>query len=290
MSSDYARILAAFGLTEYKTSLLNAFQVTDAFIGGSAALTWHLGDEILPDQDLDIFYTPSPAAPRDITVTLFDTLFSAAGYKCHSLSTGDVHYTDQWTRYIAIVHNWFHTTLKRKIQLVIRSESAPTDRPAYTETDFNICQFYAKYDPCAQDLILRYNPATITPEIAEEIRTKRVMRIGNLTACQSLLTNLTRLRKYYSRGFAFEDERETPCSCACGHEHTTKRVYRLILEEACVLVATEYRKANPRVVPNILIGALHCKDDTFRRVILNVYSTEYDRFDPDRRIAKIIGL
>lgn len=285
MSSDYARLLAAFGLTEYKTSLLHTFHVTDAFIGGSAALTWHIGNEFLPDQDLDIFYTPSPAAPRGITVTLFDTLFSAAGYKCHSLSTGDVHYTDQWTRYIAIVHNWFHTTLKRKIQLVIRSERAPTDSPAYTETDFDICQFYAKYDPRAQDLILRYNPATITPEIAEEIRTKRVMRIGNLTACQSLLTNLKRLRKYYARGFAFEDERETLCSCACGHEHTTKKYRRLTLDEAYVHVATEYRKANLRVDPNFLVGALLCDDDTFRRVILDVYRTEYDQFDPKRTYA-----
>ena len=70
------------------------------------------------------------------------------------------------------------------------------------------------------------------------------MRIGHLKD-QNLTYTLSRLRKYYARGFAFEGIREDPCSCdACGHEHTLRKYRRLTLEEAIEYVTVEHRKAN----------------------------------------------
>jgi hypothetical protein len=237
-------LFEAFGLSANSAALLNAFVVTDAYIGGGAALACHMRDPILPEQDLDIFYTPSADAPALITQTLFDMIFCAAGYTRRSDTTGG--YKQAKALHIETVINWYHMTLKRKIQVVVRSASAPADCPAYGSADFDICQFYIKYDPDSFSLRLFYNPhkSALTDETVAEIRSKRVMRIGNLKG-QDLSNSLRRLRKYYHRGFAFEDERVTTCSCACGHEHTAKKSVRLTYSEAAAVVRAAHARANP---------------------------------------------
>jgi len=245
--TGYQRIQNAFGLEKatHRFTLENIFRITGAHIGGSTALSWHMDDEILPEQDLDIFYTPSTAAPTAITTVLFNTLFNAAGYERRLNSTGS--YSLAKTLNIDTVLNWYHPTLKRKIQVIVRSADAPTDRPAYGEADFDICQYYAVCDSNTGHLSLKYDPvnsAITSAEISSEIRVKRVMRIGNLKD-QSLQNTLRRLSKYYGRGFAFETEHEAPCSCACGHEHTAKKVRRLRYSEAARIVRTEHARVNP---------------------------------------------
>jgi hypothetical protein len=246
---SFAHVFAAFGLTEQATALKRIFYLTDAYIGGSIALSCHTGDEITPYQDLDIVYTPSADAPVDITLMLFDIVFAAAGYERRDNSCGG--YQRAKALHIVFVANWFHRDLRRLIQVVVRSADAKT--PAYAEADFDICQFYLKYAPANGDLVLLYNPtnSAVTPAIAEEIRTRRVMRIGNLKG-QNRVNSLLRLHKYYNRGFAFEKERETPCSCACGHEHTVKKIVRLTYYEAAAIVRAEHARANPRLgVPSV---------------------------------------
>ena len=247
MPTTFSDILDAFGLTDRASSFVHALRITNAYIGGSTILTWHVGDDLLPSQDLDIFFTPSASAPKVITLALFNALFISAGYTRRSDSMGCGSYRLAKALHVDVVANWYHRTLGRKIQVVSRSADAPEDRPAYTEADFDICQFYAKYTPATCRVQLFYDPAksAITAEIAEEIRTKRVMRIGNLKG-QDLRNTLNRLHKYYDRGFAFEAERETPCSCtACGHGHTVKKVRRLTYMEAAGHVREMHAEANP---------------------------------------------
>ncbi len=70
------------------------------------------------------------------------------------------------------------------------------------------------------------------------------MRVGNLKNL-ALAQVLYHLNKFYSRGFAIVEERETPCACACGHaHHTIKKEVRLTLEEATTYVKAKYREAN----------------------------------------------
>jgi hypothetical protein len=233
----YFEILAVFGLAEQEASFVCALRATDAYIGGSTALSWFMDDDILPDQDLDIFFTPSAHAPTDITLTLFGNLFRVAGYTRRGNSTGG--YRLAKALHIDFVANWYHPHLGRKIQLVVRSADAPADTSAYSEADFDICQFYAKYDPGIGYPVVVHD----SPEAAADIRARRVMRIGNLKG-QNIANSLHRLSKYYTRGFAFEDEHVSPCSCACGHEHTVKKIQRLTYREAAAVVQAAHACAN----------------------------------------------
>jgi hypothetical protein len=76
---------------------------------------------------------------------------------------------------------------------------------------------------------------------------ERQMRIGHLEG-HDLSATLRLLATAYSRGFTFRENREVPCSCLCGHAHTTKKLIHLTLEEATAYVTEEYRTANPEVV------------------------------------------
>jgi hypothetical protein len=245
MPTTFSDILDTFGLTDRAPFFVHALRITNAYIGGGTILAWHVGDDILPSQDLDIFFTPSESAPKAISLALFNTLFTSAGYMRRSDSMGCGSYRLAKALHVDVVANWYHRTLGRKIQVVVRSADASEDLPAYTEADFDICQFYAKYTPATGRVQLFYDPAksAITAEIAEEICTKRVMRIGNLKG-QDLTNSLGRLRKYYDRGFAFEGMRTTACSCTCGHEHTIKKEVRLTLEEASTIVRAEHTRVN----------------------------------------------
>jgi hypothetical protein len=221
-------ILPAFGLEAQERLLAGAFELTGAYIGGSAALYWYLNDmksvPIPSDIDLDIFYQPKSRDAEDREVALFGAIFATAGYrKARGLT-------------------WTHPELDRTIQLVVREVDATT--PAYALADFDICQFFvSRTETGYLGLFYDDNLSDITDDTIIDIREFR-MRIGHLKD-QNLPTTIQRLRKYYDRGFAFEGVSKDPCSCACGHKHTTTKIRRLTLEEAVVYVREEHRKANP---------------------------------------------
>lgn len=243
MTTLETHIFEPFGLAAQVPALTQAMKVTKAYIGGGVALARYMLDPIRPEQDLDIFYAPSDAAPEPITHLLFHTIFTAAGYEPRPESTGG--YKKAKVLHIKRIYNWSHPTLNRTIQLVVRSDAAPA--PAYACADFDICQFYLAYDAETGGLHLFYDTETsaLTHETVKEIYRHRVMRIGNLKG-QSLYNVMRRLRKYYDRGFAFEKVLEHSCTCRCGIQaHTVKTTRRMSLAQARCFVGNKYHEVNP---------------------------------------------
>jgi hypothetical protein len=248
MPTGRTTILPAFGLEAQERLLAGAFELTGAYIGGSAALYWYLNDmKPVPfpsDSDLDIFYKPKSLSAEKQEIALFSAIFATAGYRRLHSYNDDRTYANLRTYHIAHIVTYSHHILNRTIQVVVRAVDAPTDAPpAYALADFDICQLQVTrtetgylgsfYDDLNSD---------VDDDTIIDIREFR-MRIGHLKD-QVLSTTLRRLQKYYDRGFAFEGVRKDPCSCACGHEHTTTKIRRLTREEAVVYVREEHRKAN----------------------------------------------
>lgn len=242
-------VLTAFGLASQESLLLGAFDLTNAYIGGSAALYWYLNDieptKIPSDTDLDIFFRPKNRDAERQGIALFNAIFETAGYSETFGLANTRRYTNLCAYHIASIRNWYHPVLERAIQLIIRKLDTPEDAlPAYALADFDICQLFVTRTP-AGCLGSMYNDthSVVTDDTVLEFRNRR-MRIGHLKD-QILYFTLNRLHKYYSRGFAFEAICEDPCSCACGHKHTVKKYRRLTIEEAIEHVTEEHRKANP---------------------------------------------
>lgn len=255
MPTGRTTILPAFGLEAQERLLVGAFELTGAYIGGSAALYWYLNDvKPVPfpsDADLDIFYQPKSRTTEEQEIELFSVIFATAGY--HRLNTyisEKCDYAD--LGYISDVVTYWNRVLDRKIQLVIREIDTPTDAPpVYALADFDICQL--QVIPTETGYL-----GSFYDDTRNDIREFR-MRISHLEG-QNLSSTLRRLQKYYDRGFAFQGVRKDPCACTCGHEHAATKVRRLTREEAVVYVREEHRKAN-RVAVSDLPPVLEYEDE-----------------------------
>lgn len=244
------RLLTAFGLQEQEAALARAFRITDAAIHGGAALTWLTNTDSPPGQDIDIWCQPSERILSALIYALYDTIFRAAGYSPQpaTANTAAAILTEYYgIRHLHIdaIHNWYHPTLERKIQLILRSKTSPTTGitlPAspIAEFDLDITTAKVSASPSHDELVATAPTPTLAAQIA-----RRVMTITNLRG-QVLHNNLLRVRKYYSRGYAFETT-ETTCSCPCGAaKHTAiTPPRRLSLLEALNYVRTAWLAANP---------------------------------------------
>jgi hypothetical protein len=250
MSTTPNAILTTFGLADYEHTLAAVFELTHSYIGSSAALYWHLskknGTPIPDDLSLALFCDLRNVSLDESAVeTIFDAIFRAAGYTHTSpyyipASSAERRIYGFKNKYI-----WIHSTLGRKIKLYVRSKDTPADAPPlYALGAFDINQMYVKwYAGRYLSIFYSITDSDITNETFGDI-TKFRMRVGKLKNLE-LAHVLYHLNKHYSRGFAIVEERDTPCSCACGHEHTVKKDVRLTLEEAIVYVTAKHRTANP---------------------------------------------
>lgn len=236
-------MLTAFGLQDQEAALARAFRVTGAAIHGGAALSWYLNTDPPAGQDIDIWCQPSERILSPLIHALYDTIFRAAGYAPEKPTTDKASYQYYGLRelHIDAIHNWFNPTVNRKIQLILRSSTAPSADPT-TEFDLDITT--VKVAPVRMNGADRLLVTVPTTELAVQIR-RRVMSIANLRG-QILSNNLRRVYKYYSRGFAFEVT-EATCACACGAVHHTAVTppRRLTLSEAFAHVRKAWVAANP---------------------------------------------
>lgn len=240
-SNPTPSLLATFGLQE--APLARALHATKAAIHGGAALSWYLGTPAPPGQDIDIWCQPAEPILRPVIYALYDTIFRAAGYvpKDRQRNPAAAEYYDVAPLHIDAVHNWYNPTLKRKIQLILRTQGPDIPASPVAEFDLDITMIRVAPHPA--------DPATLclqtqSTELCSRID-RRVMRINCLRG-QNLASNLSRVHKYYARGFAFETT-ESTCSCPCGAATHTAIIppRRLECVEAIKYVRNAWIAANP---------------------------------------------
>lgn len=233
-------LLATFGIQE--APLARALHATKAAIHGGAALSWYLETPAPPEQDIDIWCQPAEPILRPVIYALYDTIFRAAGYVPNDRhDPAAAKYYDVAPLHIDAIHNWYHPTLKRRIQLILRTQGPDIPACPTAEFDLDITSMRIVPDPKNPAILCLQTPST---DLCDQID-RRVMRINNLHG-QNLRNNLNRVHKYYNRGFAFETT-ETTCSCPCGAAtHTTVTLpRRMDRAEAIKTVRKAWIAANP---------------------------------------------
>jgi len=279
-------VLTAFSLTDQESPLVRAFKATGAAIHGGAALSWYLNAPPPPGQDIDIWCQPSEPILKPIIFALYDTIFRAAGYApyrpTHFRRPRNVSYYNISTAQIDIIYNWYNSNLGRKIQLIIRKSRTRTGTavPASPIEDFDLDITTLCVAPSIlTERLMVYVPST---ELARQID-RRVMNIKSLRG-QQLRSNLSRIRKYYARGFAFEST-EARCTCACGvvHHMLVTPPHRLSLNEAMADVRKQWLSANPLAASDPL------RADNLKRTLLLGHSEKQFLTINDVGIRKMLN-
>ena len=254
MSTGRTSVLPAFGLADYERILAGAFDLTRSYISGVAALYWYLNDfqatTIPADIELGIFCDPRPASiGEENIVAIFAAIFTAAGYRLRLSDTPPIESETHRVYNIGREVIWDNITLGRKIRLLIRRPDTPIDAPPlYALGAFDICQLFVTTTSTGYlGSFYSDDHSDVDDDTIIDIR-ERQMRLGHLKG-HDLSGLLLHLANYYARGFAFREHREVPCSCLCGHAHTTKKLIHLTLEEAIAYVTEEYHMANPAQPP-----------------------------------------
>lgn len=239
-------VLGAFGLVEHADDLARLFEITQSMIAGGAALTWWkasmhpLTTTVPKGQDLDIWVRVPllvPQGPRypieEILLDLYANLLcNKAGYHRQTpseryaemrarraagefgASSEDLMYSPA-ARFIRQIQNFIHPTTGRKIQLIlVQGKDSVTD--VLDTYDLDICRFsirhaFTRTPPIKVTLVCNAPPGATEAQLDDMYNGR--MRLFN-TKTNVRTSTLTRIEKYYGRGFHFVES--VACS-TCSH-------------------------------------------------------------------------